>query len=285
MKHTITISLRPFLTGAWSSLVLVVLAAGCVEQGSFTEPNVGRSGNPEVQQAASPAPTTVGRAIGTETPLDRSTSGRAPEPGSTTGRELGTVLEVIDGDTIRVDIEGRVYTVRYIGVDTPETVHPTHGVEPYGVEASEANKRLVSGKAVELEKDVSETDRYGRLLRYVYVGGIMVNAWLVENGYAQVSTFPPDVKYESLFLESQREAVAAGLGMWSETAAPEKDDTPSSQSTPSELRYDPNGPDRDCGDFATHAEAQVFFEEASEFGGDPHRLDGDNDGFACESLR
>ncbi len=90
---------------------------------------------------------------------------------------------MVDGDTIDVLMEGREYRVRYIGIDTPETVHPTRGEEPYGREASSRNKELVSGQTVYLEKDVSETDRYGRLLRYVWLAdGSMVNATLVAEG-------------------------------------------------------------------------------------------------------
>jgi hypothetical protein len=89
-----------------------------------------------------------------------------------------------------------------------------------GPEATAANKALVENKTVTLEKDVSETDKYGRLLRYVYVGNIFVNAELVRQGYAQVSTYPPDVKYQSLFLQMQREARAAGRGLWGPTPRP-----------------------------------------------------------------
>ena len=99
-----------------------------------------------------------------------------------------------DGDTIEVSIDGRTCRVRYIGIDTPETVHPGKGVEWMGPEATEANRRLVEAQAVLLEKDVSETDKYGRLLRHVWVGDLMVNAEPVRQGYAQVSTYPPDVK-------------------------------------------------------------------------------------------
>jgi micrococcal nuclease len=113
------------------------------------------------------------------------------------------VVRVVDGDTIIVNVEGQEYRVRYIGIDTPETVHPTKPVEPFGKEASEMNKQLVEGKIVRLEKDISETDRYGRLLRYVYVDDIFVNAELVRLGYAQVTTYPPDVKYQDIFLELQ----------------------------------------------------------------------------------
>lgn len=124
------------------------------------------------------------------------------------------VVRVIDGDTIEVNIDGKLYKVRYIGIDTPETVHPTKGEEPYGKEASVKNKELVEGKVVKLEKDVSETDRYGRLLRYVWVRDLFVNAELVRLGYAQVVTYPPDVKYQDLFLDLQREAREAGRGLW-----------------------------------------------------------------------
>ncbi|MBM3156912.1 MAG: thermonuclease family protein, partial [Chloroflexi bacterium] len=136
----------------------------------------------------------------------------SPSTYSTTG--TAQVVRVIDGDTIEVNINGRTYTVRYIGIDTPETVHPEKPVQEFGVEASNKNKEFVSGKTVRLEKDVSETDRYGRLLRYVYVGDLFVNAELVRLGFAQVATYPPDVKYTDLFLQLQREAREAGRGLW-----------------------------------------------------------------------
>lgn len=104
------------------------------------------------------------------------------------------VINVVDGDTINVLINGAEFRVRYILVDTPETKHPDKGVEPFGPEADQANRQLVEGKVVHLEKDVSETDRYGRLLRYVYVDGKMVNEELLCLGLAQVATFPPDVR-------------------------------------------------------------------------------------------
>jgi len=122
------------------------------------------------------------------------------------------VKRVVDGDTIELQ-DGR--KVRYIGVNTPETVHPNKKVECFGKEASNVNKKLVEKKEVELEKDVSEVDRYGRMLRYVYVNGLFVNEYLVKEGYANVSTFPPDVKYKDLFLEAEREAREGSRGLWS----------------------------------------------------------------------
>ncbi len=126
------------------------------------------------------------------------------------------VVQVIDGDTIQVCcVFGDRVKVRYIGVDTPETHHPLKGVEPYGMEAAEANRKLVDGKTVRLEFDVQQLDRYGRTLAYIYLeDGTFVNAWLVEHGYAMVMTFPPNVKHQDLFLKLQREAREAGRGLW-----------------------------------------------------------------------
>jgi len=118
------------------------------------------------------------------------------------------VTRVIDGDTII--IEGG-YRVRYIGIDTPET-YPE--VEAFGIEAWQANRSLVEGKEVRLEKDVSETDKYDRLLRYVYVGDIFVNAELVRQGLARARAYPPDTMYQDSLEEMEAEARGAGRGMW-----------------------------------------------------------------------
>jgi len=123
------------------------------------------------------------------------------------------VTRVIDGDTIEL---ANGEKVRYIGVDTPELHHPQKEVEYYAREAYEANRRLVEGKRVRLELDVEERDRYGRILAYVYIDGLMVNEWLVANGYAHVATFPPNVKYAERFLQLEREARQAKIGLWAD---------------------------------------------------------------------
>jgi len=133
---------------------------------------------------------------------------------STPAPVAGTVVRVVDGDTIHVRIGARVEKVRYIGVNTPEVHHPTRGEEPGGREAAEVNRRLVEGQAVRLELDVQERDRYGRLLAYVWIGDLMINAELVRLGYAQVMTIPPNVRYQEVFLKLQREAREAGRGLW-----------------------------------------------------------------------
>jgi micrococcal nuclease len=126
----------------------------------------------------------------------------------------GTVVRVVDGDTIYVQLADRVEKIRYLGVNTPEIHHPVRGEEPGGREAADVNRRIVDGHRVRLELDVRTRDRYGRLLAYVWVGEIMVNAELVRRGYAQVMTVPPNVKYQDLFVKLQREARDAGRGLW-----------------------------------------------------------------------
>jgi len=126
----------------------------------------------------------------------------------------GLVVRIVDGDTIRVELGGRTERVRYIGVNTPEIHHPTRGEEPGGRAAAEQNRSLVAGKRVRLELDVQERDRYGRLLAYVWVGDLMINAELVRRGYAQVMTVPPNVRYQALFVKLQRDAREAGRGLW-----------------------------------------------------------------------
>jgi len=118
------------------------------------------------------------------------------------------VVNVVDGDTVEVEMEGQVYSLRYIGIDCPEWGQ--HGYE----QATQANRQLVGGKTVHLVKDVSDTDQYGRLLRYVYVGDIFVNAELVSQGLATALTYPPDVAHSALLVQLEREAREAGRGLW-----------------------------------------------------------------------
>lgn len=126
------------------------------------------------------------------------------------------VTKVIDGDTI--EVEGGI-RVRLIGIDTPETVDPRRPVQCFGKEASSELKKLLNGKEVFLEKDVSETDKYGRLLRYVYLPlednqMLFVNDYMVREGFALVLTYPPDVKYNEQFRQAEREAREEKRGLW-----------------------------------------------------------------------
>lgn len=130
------------------------------------------------------------------------------------------VTKVVDGDTIEVFKNGNTFKVRYIGIDTPETVKPNSEVECFGKEASEFNKNLVLGKKVKLESDLIDEDKYNRKLRYVYIAegdnnGVMVNELLISEGYANILTIPPNTKYVEKFKAAQKKAREAGKGLWS----------------------------------------------------------------------
>ena len=175
-----------------------------------------------------PACAGVGAPVGAPTASPQPTVTSAANPtipgirfGGWQNHQGATVIRVIDGDTIQVEILGKQYRVRYIGMDTPETVDPRRPVGCFGREASDRNREIVGGRVVALEKDVSDTDEFGRLLRYVWVGAVapseqprMVNAMLVEEGFALAATYPPDVKYAENFAHLQSEARHAGRGLW-----------------------------------------------------------------------
>ena len=120
--------------------------------------------------------------------------------------EVGQVTHVVDGDTIDVRLADGIYRVRYIGMNTPERGEPCHR------EATAANRGLVEGKDVHLARDVSDTDRYGRLLRYVYAEGIFVNRALVEAGYAEAVVYQPDDAFYEDFRRLEQAAAQAQRG-------------------------------------------------------------------------
>lgn len=186
-----------------------------------------------------------------------------PPPGQT-----ALVEDVIDGDTIDVIINGQSYRVRYIGVDTPE-----RGEDFYG-EATQANRQMVSGQEIILVKDVSETDQYGRLLRYIYLpDGTFVNAELLRQGVAQIVTYPPDVAMQDTFQDIQADARGNGRGLWSQF-----DPDTSAGCTCNRNAYN-------CADFTSQASAQSCYNICWDATGeDIHHLDGGGDGIVCESL-
>jgi micrococcal nuclease len=136
-----------------------------------------------------------------------------PAPGKATTVE---VTRVVDGDTVEVSLDGHTEDVRYIGIDTPETVKPGAPIECFGPEAHDFNERLVDGKTVRLDFDAERRDVYGRLLAYVHVGNTFVNAELVREGYATTLTIAPNDRYADMFKRLEREASSAGRGLWSE---------------------------------------------------------------------
>lgn len=220
-------------------------------------------------------------------------------------QQVGQVVNVFDGDTISVSVDGTTFPIRYIGVDTPEQD------EPCGAEATAFNAALVMGQVVRLVKDVSETDRYGRLLRYVYVGERLVNAELVTQGYAEAVAYPPDTAFageleamEAQAREANRACHAAGAfsdaqvqASGTEIAptiappvAPPTSPPPQAPTSPlvptqppvancdpayPDVCIGPKPPDLDCKDIP-HRRFRVLPP-------DPHEFDSDGDGVGCES--
>lgn len=161
-------------------------------------------------QPPTPAPTPDGRTFDPKDILKEGQSEMGIEG------ERVRVTKVIDGDTI--EIEGGL-KVRYIGVDTPETVDPRRPVQCFGKEAANKNRELVEGEVIILEKDVSDTDKFGRLLRYIYLPLedrklLFINDYLIREGFAKASSFPPDIKYQEQFLQAEQEARNQGRGLW-----------------------------------------------------------------------
>jgi micrococcal nuclease len=134
------------------------------------------------------------------------------EKGELLSSLTGPVVHVVDGDTIDVQLDGQRVRVRDLGMNTPETK------DPCGPEASAAHRRLVAGKTVRLELDMQPREQRvpwtPKLLAYVYVGDVMVNAELVRQGYAQAATYPPNVRYQDQFVALQRVAIEAKAGCW-----------------------------------------------------------------------
>jgi micrococcal nuclease len=144
---------------------------------------------------------------------------RRDQPRATTfGR--AEVVRVVDGDTIRVRLDGRTERVRYIGVDTPESVKPGTPVQCFAKRAAAANAALVAGRSVRLVGDVEQRDRYGRLLAYVYrePDGAFVNAQLVRDGYARTLTIAPNVAHARQFAQLARTAREGSRGLWAACA-------------------------------------------------------------------
>jgi micrococcal nuclease len=280
----------------------VVVLAALVAIGSFGKPDVGLPttalGAAASAQSAVPAPT----------PTDEPSTTASPTFGPTAETTKANVVRVVDGDTIVVSFGGKDYKVRYIGMDAPETSAPNTAVQWMGPQATAANAALVAGKTVYLEKDVSEVDRYGRLLRYVWTtdgaAWTLVNLELVRQGVAFAKSYPPDIRYDVVYEAAQGDAMGSALGLWGTppaeaTAAPTPKATPKPTPRPTPKptprptprptpkpaskchpSYDPCLPivaDLDCPDIRA-----MGLDPVTVIGPDSYRLDGDHDGLGCE---
>lgn len=239
--------------------------------------------------------------VSTETALPTSTQAQASQSVTNlplsvacvpqwTTRETALVAAVIDGDTIDVKIDNQDFRVQYIGVNAPEQN------EPFFDQASALNQNLVSNNTVTLVKDVSDTDAYGRLLRYVFVGDTFVNYELIREGYAQAARYTPDISCASFFANAQSLAQTDSLGLW--MSAPTSLPVPTSVTplptlSPVPLLTTPTTasgncdpaypdvcipsppPDLDCSD--------IPYRDFKVLAPDPHNFDRDGDGIGCEN--
>jgi micrococcal nuclease len=166
------------------------------------------------------------------------------------------VVRTIDGDTIEIKWNNQTERIRLIGVDTPETVHPSKGEQPYGREASQYTKLVLTGKTISIEFDVTARDKYNRLLGYVYLqNGTFFNASLISQGYAQMMTYPPNVRWVMLFQQLQTTARETKRGLWALPA-----ETTTSQNTlPSSNGCNIKGNINSKGEKIYHLPGQKFY--------------------------
>ncbi|MDP4180546.1 MAG: thermonuclease family protein [Bacillota bacterium] len=231
---TLSMALSPFILSL-TAIIISMAIAPASQQNKITNQNPSnKSGKSDiVVERHSPIPNAAKATSERKTALDATPSQKPP-----VSLQKVMVSRFVDGDTIYIKYEnGEEKKLRFIGVDTPETKDPRKEVEYYGKEASDYTHSRLNNKSVYLEKDVSDTDQYNRLLRYVWlepptsmseseIKSKMFNSILVLNGYAHASTYPPDVKYSKYFAQFQEEARTAGKGFWgtslqSPTKAPE----------------------------------------------------------------
>lgn len=181
---------------------------------------------------------------------------RVPQQ-DTIHNESAIVSRVIDLDTFELS-DGR--RVRLLCVNAPEREQPWSGA------AIRQLTTLAVDKPVMLVRDVSDKDTYGRLLRFVYLDGVSVQHWLVQNGFARVEPFPPDTTYCGALEAARAEAASQGRGIWAAKPPICNNDI------------------YECDDFATKAQATLLFGACGGTNNDVHKLDGDRDGIACEEL-
>ncbi len=216
----------------------------------------------------------------------------APEPESeNTSDQSFLITRVVDGDTMKVSINGTEDTIRLIGIDTPETVHPSKPVECFGMEASNKAKELLDGKMVKLEADSSqgERDKYGRLLRYIFLqDGTNFNKLMISEGYAYEYTYNLPYKYQAEFKSAEQYAKTNEKGLWAPDACSEEiasQEEPAEPASNFSGTYDCSGNNYNCSDFKTQQESQDAHDYCMiQVGYDIHRLDRDGDGKTCESL-
>jgi len=203
----------------------------------------------------------------------------SPEAVAAKGRRA-RVTRAVDGDTVEARVKKRTVDLRLLGIDTPETVHPTQPVGCFGPEASRFTKRKLEGKRVRLEFDKERYDQYDRTLVYIWLNGRLFNRTLVLRGFATVLIYPPNDKYAAQLERAEDLAQAKNRGLWEACKVGGGGSDGGGGGGRCDLSYPavcipPPPPDLDCADIE-HRNFRVT-------GSDPHRFDGDSDGFGCET--
>jgi len=283
--------------------LLAMIALFTLFVGSAWVSAVNSPSTPEQKQTAEITPTPQTQTA-TETKQEQATTPTATEEDPKTNKQEAKVTRVIDGDTIEVSLNGKTETIRFIGINTPETVDPRKLVECFGERASAVAKENLSGETVWIEADPTqgERDKYNRLLRFVWTDDATVDFGkvMIATGFAYEYTYNTPYKYQAVYKQAQKEAEQGKKGLWADNACPVATTKPTvvpTQSTSTNqppanqgggaCKYSCSSPDRDCSDFSSHAEAQAFFNCCGFTAtNDPMKLDsvGVGDGVACESI-
>ncbi|RPJ52477.1 MAG: hypothetical protein EHM21_00015 [Chloroflexi bacterium] len=226
---------------------------------------------PALPPTWTPQPANAAPAAGT--PIPGQPLPALPASCALAGREFsqGTLIRVVDGNTVEVQVEGNTLRIGYAGIEvTPES----------GQVAQKANE-LLNGQPVILVKDISEQDSAGRLLRYVFAGGRFINFELVRQGLAVAQVNSPDQSCAVFLQQAQQQARAERLGLWNPTPAPTKTFVPFVTLDPSAQSECDCSKRYECSDFRTHDEAQTCLNACNDYSS---KLDDDRDGIACENL-
>jgi micrococcal nuclease len=203
------------------------------------------------------------------TPSPAAAAASATPSGTRAPDANALVTRVVDGDTVEVDFRERALTVRLIGIDTPESVAPGEPVQCFALEASSYTTERLEGERVRLEFAVVRIDPYSRTLAYVWLGDELFNETLVREGYAFVTTYPPNVRYVDRFRSAQREARSTGRGVWGRCVHEGACDPAYTDGC-----IPPPPPDLDC--------SNIDERRFTVLAPDPHNFDGDHNGIGCE---
>ncbi len=277
-------------------ICIVLLLAGCSPAASAPASDAAQ---PSVAATANSSDQATGDRSQPKSKANK-TSRKAAAPARSNKRAAVyySVVEVVDGDTIKIARDGRTETLRLIGLDTPETKDPRRPVQCFGEEASARAKKLLSGKKIRITQDPTQDtrDKYGRMLVYVWTeDGTLYNYRMILDGYAHEYTYDVPYQQQARFKKAEAQARQAGRGFWSpktcggDTKQPAERGAESQPAKPPRPQAPPasgnDGVDKDCSDFDTQQEAQRYFEsQGGSATNDVDRLDGNSDGAACESL-